>query len=117
MNLVLYGIKNCDTVRKARNWLKENGLEYQFIDLKTMPLPDNLLQVWFERIGVDFIINKRGRTWQQLPDHIKQNLKNKADMVSLCQQYPTILKRPILVTANDILVGFVLKDYEARLKS
>ncbi|RUO35188.1 arsenate reductase [Aliidiomarina sanyensis] len=105
MSAVMFGIKNCDTVKKARKWLDAQGVDYEFIDLKAAPLAASTLEHWIQAVGTDTLINKRGTTWRKLPDEDKGEL-TLPRTIHLLQSHPTIIKRPVLVKEGDILVGF-----------
>ena len=110
--LTMYGIKNCDTIKKARKWLDDAGIDYQFHDYKqdglTPDKADNLLKA----LGHEALINKRGTTWRQLSDEIKAGMNDTlAKQVML--DNPSIIKRPLLETADgQQLLGFKAADYE-----
>ena len=104
MSVILYGIKNCDTVKKARKWLDTNSVPYTFHDFRDDGINKKLVN--------DFFINKRGTTWRKLSDEEKE-IKNKAHAVELMVEYPTIIKRPVLETKNKITVGFSEETYKS----
>ncbi len=113
--LILYGIKNCDSVRKARNWLQQNKIDYQFHDFKTDGLSNTKLKNWVEKTGWETLLNKRGTTFRQLSDTEKQSL-NKNNAIKLMLKQPTMVKRPVLEMPNGILVGYDIKNYAQLLK-
>ena len=105
----LFGIKNCDTVKKARRWLDNKGHDYQFHDLRVDGLDAPTLKSWLTHLDKDVLINKRSTTWKQLSDSEKSlfehaPLDSKAIAIVLAQ--PTLLKRPILSQNADLFVGF-----------
>ena len=109
--LTLYGIKNCDTVKKARHWLEDHGIEYKFHDFRQDGLDQKLLKCWVEALGRDALINKRSTTWR--------NLAEKDKIISVDQQAiklllanPTLIKRPVLENTKTLLVGFKEAEYE-----
>lgn len=103
--VTLYGIQNCDTVRKARHWLDKNGVEYSFHDLRKDGLNTELVSTWSSTLGWKSLINKRGMTWRQLPDNENQDIdENKA--INLMTSHPTLIKRPLLDTGFIQHLGF-----------
>jgi len=105
MNLILYGIRNCDTVRKARNWLKNQHINYQYHDLRTDGLDPGVLKSWLDQKGYTEIINQRSKSWRQLPEEQKRQL-NDSSALALIQDNPTLIKRPILAGHQLLLIGF-----------
>jgi Spx/MgsR family transcriptional regulator len=106
----LFGIPNCDSIKKARKWFASNNIEYQFHDYRKDGIDINWLADTEERLGWEAILNKRGTTYRQLPDEQKSSMdKEKALMLMLEQ--PAMIKRPILVSENEYLVGFKIDEY------
>ncbi len=119
--ITLYGIKNCDSVKKARKWLESNSLDYQFHDFRTDGISKALVQPWLDAVGADTLLNKRSTSWKQLSDKQKTTVdvndlsaKNKA-AIALFLEAPTLIKRPVLVTADEVHVGFKADNYAAFL--
>ncbi len=107
----LYGIKNCDTCRKARKAMDGSGIPYQFHDLREDGLSAALLEHLLEKVPVVEALNKRSTTWRNLPDEQKQGVDaNSARELLLAN--PTLLKRPLLDTGDEILVGYRDGDYD-----
>jgi arsenate reductase (glutaredoxin) len=105
MTAVLYGIKNCDTVKKARTWLDRHRIEYRFHDFRSDGLELQQAQNWMQELGIDSLINKRGTTWKQLDDETRNNLTaNNAAALLVAQ--PTLIKRPLLDIGHQRFVGF-----------
>ncbi len=111
--LTLYGIKNCDTVKKARRWLDEQGLDYQFHDFKKDGLSHELLTHWEQAIGWDALINRRGTTWRKLPDGVRDTLSRQTAHEVMLDN-PSIIKRPVVDQDGQISVGFSADDWAAR---
>lgn len=111
----LYGIKNCDTVKKARKWLAEAGHEVTFHDFRADGLDSKRVTQWLKQLGTDALVNKRSTTWKQLNDDQKQQIQdqNHEKIVGLLIENPTLIKRPVLETENNVQVGFKAEDYEA----
>lgn len=110
----LYGIPNCDTVKKARKWLDMKGIEYAFHDYKKEGADPAKLAKWIEAHGVDIVLNRRGTTFRKLSDAEKADI-DAAKAVILLEQYPSMIKRPVVEHAGGILVGFKESDWEAVL--
>ncbi|OAI28515.1 ArsC family reductase [Methylomonas koyamae] len=107
---VLYGIKNCDTVKKARALLDSRRIEYRFHDFRADGLEPALLQNFVDTLGVDAVLNQRSTSWRQLGDEQKRDLTpDKA--VQLMLAVPTLIKRPILDDGRQLLVGFNPEQY------
>ena len=93
--LTLYGIKNCDTVKKARHWLEAHGIAYQFHDFRQDGLEQKRLQSWIKALGWEAIVNKRSTTWRNLADKDKA-ISDAQQAVKLLLANPTLIKRPVL---------------------
>ena len=106
----IYGIPNCDTMKKARRWLEANGTEYDFHDYKKLGVPENKLKNWVNQTGWETILNKRGTTWRKLDDEVKGNI-DEAAAIQLMLDNPTIIKRPILESGKLLLIGFKQDEY------
>ncbi|MDH5445876.1 MAG: ArsC family reductase [Gammaproteobacteria bacterium] len=110
----VYGIKNCDTVKKALNWLDENNITYQFHDLRKDGITKADLQEWTKQLDWEVLLNKRSTTWRQLSDKDKTDINaNKA--ISLMLANPTLIKRPVITKGKTTLVGFKEADYNKAL--
>ncbi len=107
----LYGIPNCNTVRKARRWLQENGVDYTFHDFKKEGVDPSRLDAWLDRVGWDILVNRRGTTWRRLPEENRKDLDcDKARHLLL--SHPSLIKRPVLEQGETLLVGFDPDSYE-----
>lgn len=111
---VLYGISNCDTVKKARKWLEQQSINYIFHDFRKDGLTGKELKNWLTEIGQDVLINKRSTTWRTLPEADKKNL-SQANAIKLMLANPTLIKRPVLVSNNHVIVGFNPAEYKNQL--
>ena len=107
----LYGINNCDTVKKARNWLEANNRDYTFHDFRTDGITAAQVQYWVETLGWEILVNKRSTTWKQLDEDTKLNLNN-SSVVDVILASPTLIKRPLLELNGALSVGFKAADYE-----
>ena len=108
----LYGIKNCDTVKKARKWLEAAGIEYRFHDFRADGLEREQLDAWNRTVGWETLLNRRGTTWRQLPEAVKAGI-DEARALDLMMEQPTLIKRPVLEHGGEIRVGFKEADYKA----
>ncbi|HEX4974787.1 MAG TPA: ArsC family reductase [Pseudomonadales bacterium] len=109
--IVLYGISACDSVEKARAWLDKQGLVYRFHDFRIEGLSGQELERWCTQLGWQRLLNQRSTTWRQLPAEIKQNLdQDRAQALLL--EYPTLIKRPVLVFNETMHLGFNETDYQ-----
>ena len=111
----LYGIKNCDTVRKARKWLEAQNINYQFHDFRADGLNEKDLRAWVKAVGWETLLNRRGTTWRQLPEAEKKSV-DEAKSIDLMLAQPTMIKRPVLVHNKIIHVGFKPAEYETLFK-
>jgi len=108
--LTVYGIKQCDTVRKALKWLDQEGIEHRFHDFRSDGLPVKLLQAWLISDFSDKLINRRSTTWRQLSETQRQS--EGETLLDLLQQYPTLIKRPVFVKEQIVAIGFNPKELE-----
>ena len=92
----LYGIPNCDTVRKARAWCTANGVAMQFHDFKKSGVPESALQQWLQAIGPQALVNKRGTTWRQLDDVSRAAVEDGSRTAEVLQAHPSVIKRPVV---------------------
>lgn len=110
----LYGIKNCDTVKKARKWLDENGIDYQFHDFKKDGLDEPLLSRWEKAVGWEALINRRGTTWRKLPEEDRDTISAQTAHAIMLEN-PSIIKRPVVERGDDVRVGFSADEWTAWL--
>lgn len=113
--ITVYGIKNCDTVKKALAWLTERHIEHKLHDFRVNGLDKNWLHQAETCFGWETLVNKRSTTWRNLRDDIKQTLSKQTALELLLAQ-PTLIKRPIILQQNISLIGFNPKDYENTFK-
>ncbi|MDA1342943.1 MAG: ArsC family reductase [Methyloglobulus sp.] len=111
---VLYGIKNCDTVKKARNWLDNNGIAYQFHDYRADGLTPEQLQHFATSLGWKTLLNRSSTSWRQLSAEQKADLTEE-NALQLMLEIPTLIKRPILDIGSERLIGFKPDIYQAKL--
>ena len=112
----LYGIKNCDTVKKARTWLDGHGVAYDFHDYKSAGIDRARLERWCEKLGWETVLNRAGTTFRKLPDADKEGLTERK-AVTLMLAQPSMIKRPILDTGRKLLAGFKPQEYAAAVVS
>jgi len=110
----IYGIKNCDTVKKSLKWLEKNNIEFSFHDFRVDGLTPELLASFVERSSWDVLLNKRSTTFRNLPTEIKENLTDDVMFNAVIEQ-PTLLKRPILIKSDTTCVGFKDTIYQENL--
>lgn len=109
----VYGIKNCDTIKKARRWLEEQGIAYQFHDYRVDGLSDDLLQGFINKLGWEPLLNTRGTTWRKLPPAQREAIIDAQTAKVLMLEQPAIIKRPLLEAANGaMLLGFSIETYQ-----
>lgn len=106
----IYGIKNCDTVKKARRWLEDKGLDYEFHDFRTDGLTLEMIAQWQASVDLTTLLNKRSTTWKNLAPNERDSLKTE-DIPYLLIAHPTLVKRPVLETDGKVIVGFNDKTY------
>ncbi|SRR5690625_4642605 len=109
---VLYGISNCDTVKKARLWLESQGIPYQFHDVRKDGLDQETVEYWLQQLGWEQVINRRGTSWRQLPEQEREAIDDTRAVAAILNQ-PTLFKRPLLQLGNAVHVGFKPDQYEA----
>ena len=110
----VYGLKNCDTCRKAMKWLDANGIAYSFHDIRQAGLSEEDIAGWAAKAGWETLLNRRGTTWRGLPEAAREGV-DEARALGLMAAHPALMKRPVFVTGGDVLVGFDA-DVQARLR-
>lgn len=106
MSVVVYGIPNCDSVKKARALLAENNVDYTFHDYKKHGVPERLLRVWVAAKGWETLLNRKGTTWRSLDDSIKLSVNDADSAVRVMLAHVSTIKRPVIVGATTLIVGF-----------
>ena len=107
----LYGIPNCDTMKKARKWLADNGVEYEFHDYKKLGIEQKKLDSWIKAVGWETLLNRRGMMWRKVPDDVKASIDEQS-AIRLMLETPSIIKRPVLEAKGKVTVGFKPETYE-----
>ena len=112
----LYGIANCDTVKSARAWLTEQGVDYGFVDFKKQGVPTALLPGWIAAVGLDTLINRRGPTWRKLDAEVQARVVDATSAIAVMQAHSSVIKRPVVVWADGVVtVGFSRERFAERL--
>jgi len=114
MAITMYGIKNCDTIKKARTWLEDRAIAYDFHDYKAAGIDQKTLWAWVDRLGWEVLLNRAGTTFRKLPDAACEGL-DAAKAIGLMEAQPSMIKRPVLDVDGDLIVGFKADAYQARL--
>ena len=108
--ITIYGIKNCDTMKKARAWLDSHGVAYEFHDYKAAGAPKEKLKAWTSELSWETLLNRAGTTFRKLPDSDKEGL-NERKALALMLEQPSMIKRPVLDVGGKLLVGFKPEVY------
>jgi len=108
--MTLYGIKNCDTMKKARSWLDGHGAQYQFHDYKAAGVERARVERWCTQVGWEALLNRAGTTFRNLPEEQKSSLDERRAIALMVQQ-PSLIKRPVLEWGGRLLVGFRPQEY------
>lgn len=112
----VYGIKNCNTVKKALDWLDKNRISYTFHDFKKEGVTATKLKAWEKETGWESLVNKRGTTWRQLLPEEQNAVIDAKSANALMQAKTSVIRRPVIESPNGILVGFDEREYETKLK-
>ncbi len=112
----MYGIPNCDTVKKARHWLAEHGIAAEFVDFKKAPPAPDLIEAWLGDIDVAVLLNKRGTTWRKLDEAQQAQAATREGAVALMAAQPSLIKRPVLSQNGRFYAGFQAAIYESVFK-
>jgi arsenate reductase (glutaredoxin) len=115
-SVTIYGIKNCDTMKKARAWLDKRGVAYAFHDYKTAGIARGMLEGWASEVGWETLLNRAGRTFRALPQTDREGLTDE-NAIALMATQPSMIKRPVLDVDGRLLVGFKPEEYEKALKA
>lgn len=109
--MVLYGIPNCDTTKKAMDWLKKHNIDFTFHNYKEAGISAKKLNEWIDKSGWEKILNRRSTTWRELSAAQQQTVVNQQSAVEVMKTHNSIIKRPIIEHGNDLLIGFDEKKY------
>ena len=108
----LYGIPNCDTVKKARAWLESHGIQYEFHDYKKLGVDSALLAKWMSQLSWEKVINRQGQTWRKLSGAEKARITNDDAAIQLAQDQPSLIKRPAIEHQGKVILGFDETEYQ-----
>lgn len=114
MTVTLYGISNCDAVRKARRWLEQQGIDFRYHDFRKDGINEEQVRDWLSRIDRNTLISQRSPTWRKLPEETRKQLDDD-NAVALLLETPTLIKRPLLDTGSELSTGFDPQDWQTRL--
>lgn len=109
--IILYGISNCDTVRKARKWLDERAIPYVFHDWRKQGLNPVQLRAWVDELGWENLVNRRGTTWRNLPEATRENM-DETLALAVMEDQPSLIKRPLLELGSRRLLGFDAEQWK-----
>lgn len=114
--MIIYGIKNCDTIKKSLQWMKQNKVEFQFHDYKTQGITSDKLKAWTEQTSWENLVNKKGTTWRKMDESVKASTTNAEKAIELMQENPSLIKRPIAERDGEIIaVGFKEEEWEQKM--
>jgi arsenate reductase len=111
MSTLLFGIPNCDTVKKARTWLDTRGVDHTFHDFKKQGLDRATVEAWLAQVDWDVLVNRKGTTWRKLDEARKAAVADAASATALMLEQPSVIKRPVLVQGGRVAVGFSAGQY------
>ena len=114
MTTTLYGIPNCDTVKKARTWLQDHGIDFTFHDFKKQGLTPELVKAWLQDLDWTTLVNRKGTTWRNLPDERKAAIVDADSAMALMLENPSVIKRPVVQGAGLVTVGFSPAAFEEK---
>jgi len=103
--IFIHGLKNCDTCRSALKWLASENIDHEFRDVRKDGLSEDDIQHWLSEVGPDTLVNRRGTTWRQL-DEVEKLVSSDEDLIELLLKYPALIKRPVFVAGEAVIVGF-----------
>jgi len=115
VKVTVYGIKNCDTMKKAFAWLEEHGIDYAFHDYKKSGVPADRLAAWAAKVGWEPLANTRGPTWRKIPDADKSGL-DEEKMLALLEAHSSAIRRPVVEAGSRVLVGFDPAEFARTLR-
>jgi len=113
--MTLYGIKNCNTVKSAIDWLKKHKVDFEFHDYKTKGITASQLKDWSKQVGWESLVNKRGTTWRQLDEAIQKKITNESAAIALMQEKTSLIKRPLIEEKGKVIaLGFDEEEYKKK---
>jgi len=115
--MIVYGIRNCNTVKSALAWLDKNKVQYEFHDYKKSGVAESKLKEWSKQVGWESLVNKRGTTWRQLDESVQKKVVNEKSAIALMMEKTSVIKRPLIEkNGKVVLLGFDESEYKQRLK-
>lgn len=115
MPVIVYGIKNCNTVKSALQWLTEHSVDFHFHDYKSRGIEEAKLKKWCAEVGWESLVNKRGTTWRQLDPKIQAGVRNQSSAIDLMKEKTSVIKRPLIESDNKVVaLGFDPEEYEKK---
>jgi len=113
--LTVYGLSQCDTVKRARQWLQAQGADFQFVDFKKTPPSAGQISAWAEAVGWEALLNKRGTTWRKFDAATQARVVDAPSAAAILAQHPSAIKRPVVEVGGQLLVGFDEAAWRAAL--
>ena len=114
---IVYGIKNCSTVKKALDWLQKQKVEFEFHDYKTKGVDPAKLKSWSKQVGWESLVNRKGTTWRQLDEKVRSKVTREKAAIELMQEKTSVIKRPLIEIKNNVVaLGFDEVEYKAVIK-
>lgn len=111
--MIVYGIKNCNTVKSALEWLKKNKIDFEFHDYKAKGITEVKLKGWSKQVGWERLVNKKGTTWRQLDKKTQSEITNESSAIGLMKEKTSVIKRPLIEKNNEVLaLGFDEENYK-----
>jgi len=110
--VTLFGIKNCDSIKKARAWLSDNGIEFKFHDVRQDGIGADQINYWIDQAGWETVLNRRGTTWRKLDSEIQETISGD-NVTALLLEHPAMIKRPVLDIDGSITIGFKAEHYQS----
>ena len=107
----VYGIPNCNTVKKAIDWLQQHDVEYTFHNYKKEGVAKEKLENWIEMFGSEKLVNKKGTTWRKLPPEQQERIESEKEAIAFMMENPSVIRRPVIEKDNDLLIGFDPDEY------
>ena len=111
-SLTVYGIPNCDSVKKARTWLSEHGHDYAFHDFKKQGVPAEALDLWLSQVGWETLLNRKGTTWRKLDPAVQANVQDSQSARQVMLAHASVIKRPVCVFKGHVIVGVNPTDWQ-----
>ena len=117
MALTIYGIRNCNTVKAALDWLSKKNVEFAFHDYKSKGISESKLKEWCKQVGWESLVNKRGTTWRQLSPEVQERIKDQASAITLMKEKTSVIKRPLIESSGEVVaLGFDEDTYKKVFK-